>query len=400
MFFGIIFFALSYSVLYLFPIRARRAFFIVLTIHAFIILFYAYSGLEIIGSTEDADSFYKHAIEKSKDISNLNWSISALSNGHEFFKNMHALLQYHLSGPEKILSYSTSLIVWSLCTLILARLYLSFCKDDFDGLNVLIYLFSLTPSILIFNSFLLREVWMSLFIFLILFSAVNIKNYQKKFFTILLIGLISIFFHRFMIVITMVTLTMVLFYDAILKYEWYPFDNLKIFSYLALLLITGFILLSLNLDAVQLFKNNGILGAIDQYSIGLIGGHGDGAPPARASYGKVFDKDNIFSIIQLFLTYQFMPYPWRVSSIFDLLPLFENFLRLLLVLLFILNRKNLLKSQKMNLDMIFLIWLSTELIWSLGTINWGTAYRHHAVAYGLLVLVSIVAYRSNKSKIQ
>ena len=49
----------------------------------------------------------------------------------------------------------------------------------------------------------------------------------------------------------------------------------------------------------------------------------------------------------------------------------------------------------MILDMIFLMWFSIELIWSIGTINWGTAFRHHTVAYGLLVLASIAAYRDN-----
>jgi hypothetical protein len=411
MYFGVSLFIFSYLIAFLFPKEVRKSFFLVLTVHAVIILLYSFFSTNFIGSTEDAQSFYNHAIERSNQLSSigsldfassnksLNWSISKLSNGHDFFKNFHALLQYYFSGPEKIISNSTTLLAWSFCSLLLAKIYLIICNDDFDGARILTYVFSLTPSILIFNSYLLREVWMSLMIFLIVFFAINVKNYTKKILLITLIGLISIFFHRFMIVITASVLTMVFIYDAIIKYEWYPFNNIKLFIYLFILAIIATALFNLNLDVVHLFKANGILGAIETYSIGLVGGHGDGAAPARTTYGMIFDKNNIFSIFQVFLSYQFMPYPWRISSIVDLLPVLENILRLGLVILFFLQRNRLLPSQKMNLDMIFFIWLLVEIIWSIGTINWGTAYRHHTVVFGLLVVVSVASYRSNRSKI-
>jgi hypothetical protein len=151
------------------------------------------------------------------------------------------------------------------------------------------------------------------------------------------------------------------------------------------------------MDALNyIYNSGGILGAIDYYSSGLVGADGSDGPPARTTYGKIIDKDNVFSVLNAFTTYQLMPYPWKVSSIADLPPLFESFLRVLLVTIFFVNRKKLSLNQKLNVDMIFLIWLTIELIWSIATINWGTAYRHHTVAYGLLVIVSIATYRNNK----
>jgi hypothetical protein len=411
MIFGISLFVFSYLIAFFFPKEVRTSFLLVLTVHAAIILLYSFFPISFIGSTEDAQSFYNHAIEKSlllnengsfdSPINNqsLNWSISNLSNGVEFFKNFHTLLQYYFSGPEKLLSNSTTLLAWSFCSLLLGKIYLTISKDDFDGASILIYLFSLTPSILIFNSYLLREVWMSLMIYLIVFFAVTIKNYQKKILLIFLTGLVSILFHRYMILITASVLTIVLIYDAIIKYDWYPFNNVKLFSYLFILAIASIVIFNSNLEAISIFKDYGILGAIEKYSIGLAGGHGDGGPPARATYGVIFDKENIFSIFHLFLSYQLMPYPWRVTSIVDFLPIFENFLRLGLIILFFFQRTRLLPSQKMHVDMIFLIWLGVELIWSIGTINWGTAYRHHTVVFGLLVIASVASYRSNRFKI-
>jgi hypothetical protein len=399
MIFGLFVITLSYGVSFLFPKEVQKSFLIVLSVHALIILFYAYSGIDFIGATEDSDSFYKHAIERSSDINNLNWSIQSLSNGHDLFKNIHAVLQHYFSGPEKLISYSTTLLVWSFCALILARLYLCICQNDFNGASIVTYVYALTPSILIFHSYLLREVWLSLFIFCIIYSAVILNNHQKNLLRILLIlfiGLISILFHRYMIVIISATIAILLIYDAINKYSWYPFNNLKLISYFGILAIGSFIVFNLNLEAINFLKVNGLLGAIDEYTIGLVGGHGDGAPPARATYGKIFDKDSLLSIFKVFSAYHLMPYPWKVSSILDLAPLVENFLRGALIILFIVNRKRLSVIQKMNVDMIFLVWLSTEFIWSIGTINWGTGYRHHTVVYGLLVLVALASYRNHK----
>mgnify|MGYP003752733505 CR=1 FL=1 len=53
-----------------------------------------------------------------------------------------------------------------------------------------------------------------------------------------------------------------------------------------------FILLNMKLEAINFIGTNGLLGSIEKYTIGLIGGHGDGGPPARTSYGQIFDADN------------------------------------------------------------------------------------------------------------
>jgi len=399
MIFGIVVILLSYAVSFFLPKETQKSYLVAFCFHAAIILFYAYSGTNMIGASEDASSFYNHAIERSANINNLDWSISKLSNGHDFFKNIHAVLQHFFSGPNKLLSYSTTLLAWSLGLLFLSKIYLSICRNDFKGLDIVICIYSFSPSILIFHSYLLREAWLSLFIFFMVYLAVRFKknvNFFFKLFPIFLVALISIFFHRYMILISSVVIGVVLIYDAITKYQWYPFNNLRLIIYFGFLIVAFLIVININLEAIIFIKTNGIFGAIDLYSIGLEGGHGDGAPPARATYGKVFDKDSILSIFKVFYTYQVMPYPWMVTSIVDLAPLFENFLRILLVIIFFVNRKKMSISQKYFLDMIFLIWLAIEFVWSLGTINWGSAFRHHSVAYGLLVVSSIASYRNSK----
>ena len=406
MFFGLLVILWSFCLTFLFPKESYKSFLIVLSLHTLIILFLAFSDINMIGATEDAKSFYENSIERAFNIDNpfheyhLDWSFSKLSNGHDFFKNVHALLQYYFYGPEKLLSYSTTLLAWAFSALILSKLYLCLCKNDYNGTRIVVYLYGLTPSILIFHSYFLREVWQSLLLLSLIYSSIYFsKNHKNllKFFTIGLIAVIAILFHRYMIILLAAVIAIILIYDAIDKYSWFPFNKLKLLSYFIFLAICFFIILKIDMDALNyIYNSGGILGAIDYYSSGLVGADGSDGPPARTTYGKIIDKDNVFSVLNAFTTYQLMPYPWKVSSIADLPPLFESFLRVLLVTIFFVNRKKLSLNQKLNVDMIFLIWLTIELIWSIATINWGTAYRHHTVAYGLLVIVSIATYRNNK----
>ena len=79
----------------------------------------------------------------------------------------------------------------------------------------------------------------------------------------------------------------------------------------------------------------------------------------------------------------------------DLVPIMESVLRIALVYMFFRYRNKLAVDKQINVDMLFVIWLAIEIIWAVGTINWGTALRHHTVAYGFILLVGISSIRAN-----
>ena len=66
----------------------------------------------------------------------------------------------------------------------------------------------------------------------------------------------------------------------------------------------------------------------------------------------------------------------------QLIPIFENILRLILFILFFVrgNYKNYIIRN------LFIIYIVIEIIWSSGTANWGTAIRHHVPSWGLLIV--------------
>lgn len=90
------------------------------------------------------------------------------------------------------------------------------------------------------------------------------------------------------------------------------------------------------------------------------------------------------------LQYLFEPLPGRSFASIDLVLLAENGLRLLLIGLGI--RGLLLERGVHARIMIFLllsIYFVMEMVWSVGTINWGTAARHHVPSMGALVLAAL-----------
>jgi hypothetical protein len=114
-----------------------------------------------------------------------------------------------------------------------------------------------------------------------------------------------------------------------------------------------------------------------------------GLQGARAEYGKQFYSERPWTVLSTFMVYQIMPLPWQFGSIADVVLFAENMFRVLLLLSYLLYRKKLTQLQKDNMDALVLMWFLIELIWSFGTVNWGTAARHHVPAVGLLLIVGL-----------
>jgi hypothetical protein len=142
--------------------------------------------------------------------------------------------------------------------------------------------------------------------------------------------------------------------------------------------------------------------AIQKYQEGTM------AAEQRASYRTDIEINGlgelILSLPSFLFQYLFEPMPWKLSSIVDVVVLLENMLRFWLIW----NALKYLVGSYLNQPMfvarnylgnkrfiffIFLSYLVMEILWSLGTSNWGTASRHHVPSLGLLLVVGF-AYRN------
>lgn len=113
---------------------------------------------------------------------------------------------------------------------------------------------------------------------------------------------------------------------------------------------------------------------------------------ARTEYGLEIATDSIpaflvsgFGVVAMYFV---APLPWQVSSAIDYIAFGENVLRfILLFACFRHYRRG--HAEVKSAIMVFLVMTMTlELMWALGTINWGTALRHHIPAFCVLVALS------------
>jgi hypothetical protein len=101
------------------------------------------------------------------------------------------------------------------------------------------------------------------------------------------------------------------------------------------------------------------------------------------------------------LQYLFEPMPWRVSAIIDMILTVENLLRLALIMTAITSwRKAFYRNDRLVIAFLFLAYLLQEAFWSIGTVNWGTASRHHVPALGLLLSAGAFAWRMRVERLR
>ena len=143
------------------------------------------------------------------------------------------------------------------------------------------------------------------------------------------------------------------------------------------------------LDFVSSFYN-GIFDSLEDFSRDAMNTKYIGRTNYRIE-GVSIDKysDILLVIIVSMFLYFFEPftYLFNKANIVDGIIIFENFFRIFVIfstitLFFLRNFKN-----KSFMIIIFIIILSSEMIWSLGTNNWGTAVRHHTPSFGLYLIL-------------
>jgi hypothetical protein len=121
---------------------------------------------------------------------------------------------------------------------------------------------------------------------------------------------------------------------------------------------------------------------------------------ARASYSTPIkirsDADLLFFVPVALFQYLFQPFPWRVSTALDWALMLENSLRLFLLYKVAVALYFLPHQEKRCVAFVFAAYLVIEIIWAVGTINWGTAVRHHIPAFGLLLLAAFSCPRKLK----
>lgn len=380
------------------PRHARNAFRLAMLARLSISVLNIMMDGQMIGADVDANRMYGIALERSSNVEDLKWDIpSLLFQDINAFTNIHALIQWALGGDSFFLAHTFSLLGGAFCLILISKIWLLLMPTESTRLPYVLLIYSLLPSVLCNQSYILREVWQSLSILGIVWMCLNMQKYGYSLTRVLValfFAMVGVVLHTGMIFINLVTLVAGLLIASKISLTRLFMKPSRLFKYALILILCLLIMMPVLIKSThfQLILDGQIAERAESLSE-------SGLNTARTWYGKQFYATRPWTIISAFAAYQIMPLPWQLGSIADLVLAVENMFRVFLLLSYLFYRKKLTQFHKDNMDVLFLIWFLIELVWSVGTVNWGTASRHHVPAVGLLVIVGLGSRYLVKPKI-
>ena len=337
-------------------------------------------------ASADAISFHQSAILK---LSNLSF-LENIMDGW-IYTSFLALLYYFLT-PSILIASISSCILWLLSSVVLNKIF-NLLEVSHTNKLIAFAVYIFMPSSIIFTSLPLRESMELLIINLyIMYVILIIQNNKLIFFPILiLLSALLFMLHSALILFTFFT-SIFLLVVLSMKVINYFYKKELLFLYFFYTFFTLFSLAIIFLHVLDILPIN----IIFEFLQVKISNYHMNVPISRTTYLYTVLVDNLF--VYLFNSlyfYFFYPMPYYIQNFYDFIYFVENIIRIGL-LGFIVNNFFYLRKKNSILIIVLLIYIILEMMWAIGTANWGTAARHHVVSYGLLV---ILAFFNNFVKI-
>ena len=290
-----------------------------------------------------------------------------------------------------------SVFAWLLTVFVVIRLLDHLRFDNYSKFySVLILAF--LPSSVFYTSVTLRESYQMLFVICLLYSMVRFykTNSLLHFLCIPIFCFLAATLHKALIAYSFASIALFTIFTSLINMK-------KKFTKVRFYMVTV-IVVSLIPLALSIFQQYGYGTVAEEGLISAVASFQEGAIPdalPRAHYRSVVIETNLFSFLLFFPTafiqYQLEPFPWNIGSFADFFFFFENILRVYLIYVaasyLLKSRGKFEDKNNASILFIFLAYLLLEFLWALGTVNWGTASRHHLPSLGLLVVASAYSFK-------
>ena len=345
------------------------------------------------GAEADAGWFHWEAIRYSEYLSEkqllpestwrygVGWSYSVfLGYLYNFFDTESWYLSGFLSG-----------FVWLLSALVFRKIMLKIKLNKMNiNFAILVYTFFI-PTSIIYTSITLREVYLLLFFNVFAFSIVNIY-YEKEKKKILL----NIIFMFVSIIVLLILhkanhYFFILFFPIMIIFYFINKFNINKITLIMLSILLVFFLSYLGYTEIM-------FNTIKNYQSGHFYLEVDRAAYYTKNMINNINYDLVSFFIYIsknFVFYFIEPTFSKVENFKDVVLFFENIVRVFLFILIL--KKLLLQFNSKSLFITFLIiFILMEMIYAQGTVNWGTASRHHLGVMGILILMAFFPSRKVK----
>ena len=115
--------------------------------------------------------------------------------------------------------------------------------------------------------------------------------------------------------------------------------------------------------------------------------------PSSAFYGGSLSLTDpisfLFSLAKIVFFYLFKPFPWDIKNLLDVYGFFEAFSKAVLFILLFLGFRDASKEEQQKVVFLLSIYLAMTLLWAVGTVNYGTALRHHIIHNWILIFLGV-----------
>jgi len=256
--------------------------------------------------------------------------------------------------------------------------------------SIIILIFCFWPSLLIFSTTFNKEVFQTFFLLLHLYFIIKLllnKKIKYIFLSFFSIAMLTIFHKALFFSSFIISFLALFFYLVFIK-------KLKI-KFLLIIISVLFLLFYFFNSFISLsysHLSHGVPVAISKYQNGVL------FSDLRANMRNypIFLTDYYdfsFFFLKAISDYFLSPYLSYIMTFSDLIALLENLFRIIIILLICYSIYfNTINFNKFTF-VSFFFFLVIEIIWAMGTTNWGTAIRHHSVALPILFISLAIAFR-------
>ena len=291
---------------------------------------------------------------------------------------------YRAFGTSLFFGGELSVLAFTLSCVVLVKLvYLL----DLGRFRIgIVLLFGLLPSAVIFRSVTLRESWQALFFLLSIYWVVRLRKRPGILIFTFMFMLISAFsmalLHNGLRVYAMYLILTGIYWGIFSRKKDFRWARHVRFLFVGLLFACVIILIQKigwyltvgeALEKVENFRKLAV--TID----------------SRTSYGVILDTSSVLGLVKtipmIFAQYMFAPFPWQVGNVKDIHVLLESMLRFVLLFFAVYSWRRSSAEVRSHYSFLLIVVLGIELMWALGTLNWGTAIRHHVPGYSVIVLL-------------
>jgi len=349
-------------------------------LHHVVAVLNAYGG-DVIGTEGDARTLHFFGVDTAASSKP---EAGFWANPRVVYTNSLGFI-YRAFGATFLLGDELSVLAFALSCVVLVKLI---DLLDLRRFRVWIVLFfGLLPSSVIFSSVTLRESWQALFFLLSVYW--TIRLWKRPGILIFLFMLMSAFcmallhggLKGYAVYMILASVYWVFGCKKSASRAWYV-------RYLFAGLLVACVIMLTQKMGWYVTVGQGLAG-VEDFRISAVTITDDN----RAFYGVMLDTSSVLGIVKsislIFVQFMFAPFPWQVEYVKDIYAMLESMLRFLLLFFALFSWRRSSGDARSYYGFLLIIVLGMELMWSLGTINWGTAARHHVPGYGVIVLLGV-----------